>query len=72
MDSSPPVFSVHGIPRQEYWSRLPFPSPGDLSDPGIEPASPAFSVLVGGFSTSVPPGKPYKDQDSKVRQSIGT
>ena len=28
-----------GFPRQEYWSELPFPSPGDLDDPGIEPAS---------------------------------
>ena len=42
MDYSPPGFSVRGIslvsiPRQEYWSRLPFPSPGDLPDPGIEP-----------------------------------
>ena len=35
-----------GFPRQEYRSRLPFPSPGDLPDPGIEPASPA---LAGGF-----------------------
>ena len=44
-----------GFPRQEYWSKLPFPSPGDLSDPGIEPASPA---LTGGFFTTEPPGKP--------------
>jgi len=35
-----------GFPRQEYWSGLPFPSPGDLSDPGIESTSPA---LAGGF-----------------------
>ena len=35
-----------GISRQEYWSGLPFPSPGDLPGPGIEPMSPA---LVGGF-----------------------
>ena len=34
------------FPRQEYWSRLPFPSPGYRPDPGIEPASPA---LAGGF-----------------------
>ena len=34
--------------RQEYWSGLPFPSPGDLPDPGIKPASPA---LAGGFFT---------------------
>ena len=31
-----------GFSRQKYWSRLPFPSPGDLRDPGIEPGSPAF------------------------------
>ena len=38
-----------GFPRQEYWSGLPFPSPGDLSDPGIKPASPAS---VGRFLTT--------------------
>ena len=32
------------FPRQEYWSALPFPSPEDLPDPGIEPASPAWQV----------------------------
>jgi len=45
-----------GFPRQEYWSGLPFPSPGDLSDPEIEPTSP---VLAGGFFTTEPPGKPH-------------
>ena len=44
-----------GFPRQEYWSRLPFPSPGDLLDPGIKPASPA---LAGRVFTLEPPGKP--------------
>jgi len=43
-----------GFLRQEYWSGLPFPSPGDLPDPGIKPASPE---LAGGFYTE-PPGKP--------------
>ena len=33
-----------GFPRQEYWSKLPFPSPGDLPDPGIELLSPALQV----------------------------
>ena len=33
-----------GFSRQEYWSGLPFPSPGDLPDPGIEPASPALQA----------------------------
>ena len=41
-------------PRQEYWNGLPFPSPGDLPDPGIEPASPA---LAGRFFTTELPGK---------------
>ena len=45
-----------GFSRQEYWSGLPFPSPGDLPDPGMELRSPA---LAGGFFTSEPPGKPY-------------
>ena len=44
--------------RQEYWSRLPFPSPGDLPDPGIKPMSPVFPALAGWFLTAVPPGKP--------------
>ena len=42
------------FPKQDYWSGLPFPSPGDLPSPGIEPASPA---LAGGFFTTEPPGK---------------
>ena len=33
-----------GLPKQEYWSGLPFPSPGDLPDPGIEPGSPALQA----------------------------
>ena len=43
-----------GFSRREYWSGLPFPSPGDLPHPGIEPASPA---LAGGFFTSLPAGR---------------
>ena len=45
-----------GFPRQEFWSGLPFPSPRDLPDPGIEPVSPA---LAGGFFATEPPGKPH-------------
>ena len=44
-----------GFSRQEYWSGLPFPSPGDLPDPGIEPGSPALEADA---LTSEPPGKP--------------
>ena len=44
-----------GFSRQEYWSGLPFPSPGDLPDPEIEPGSP---TLEADTLTSEPPGKP--------------
>ena len=44
-----------GFSRQEYWSGLPFPSPGDLPDPRIEPRSPALQADA---LTSEPPGKP--------------
>jgi len=40
------------ISRQEYWSELPFPTPGDLRDPGIEPTSLASPALAGGFFTT--------------------
>ena len=43
-----------GFSRQEYWSALPFPTPGDLPYPGTALTS---SALAGGFCTSVPPGK---------------
>ena len=43
-----------GFSRQEYWNGLPFPSPGDLPDPGIEFESPA---LAGGFFTTELPAK---------------
>ena len=60
-DSAMPWTVAHQLPMsvgfswQEYCSGLPFPPPGDLPDPGIKPASP---TLVGGFFTTVPPGKP--------------
>ena len=44
------------ISRQEYWSGLPVPSPGDLPDPGTEPGSPAFQADSLPFE---PPGKPH-------------
>ena len=43
-----------GFSREEYRSGLPFSSPGDLSDPGIDPTS---SALAGGFFTTEPPGR---------------
>ena len=44
-----------GLSWQEYWSGLPFPPPGDLPDPGIEPMSPA---MAGEFFITEQPGKP--------------
>ena len=41
-----------GFPRQEYWSELPFPSPGDLPDPGIKPMSLVSPALAGRFFTT--------------------
>ena len=49
-----------GFSRQEYWSELPFPSPGDLPDPGIEPGSPALQAdsLLTELLTILPLEKP--------------
>ena len=44
--------------RQEYWIRMPFPTLGDLLDPGIKLMSPESVVLVGRFFTTEAPGKP--------------
>ena len=44
--------------RQDYWSRLPFLTPGDLPDARIEPAPLASPALPGGFFTTAPPGNP--------------
>ena len=49
------AFPSMGFSRQEYWSELPFPSPGDLPNPGIEPGSP---TLQADTLSSEPPGKP--------------
>ena len=46
------------LSRQEYQSELPFPAPGDLPDPGIEPTPLASPALAGRFFTTEPPGKP--------------
>ena len=55
MDCSPPGSSVHGISQARILEWLPFPTTGDLPDPGIEPASP---VLAHGFFTTEPQEKP--------------
>ena len=45
--------------RPEYWSRLPFPNPGNLPNPGKKPISLASPALAGGFVTTLPPGKSF-------------
>ena len=50
-----------GFLRQEYWSGLPFPPPGDLPDPGFKPASPVLFCTEGRFFTTEPPGKPVSE-----------
>ena len=54
-----------GVPRQEYWSGLPFPYPRNLRDPGIEPVSP---TLPGGFFTS---GTTWESQLTQERFNFG-
>ena len=64
-DCSPPGSSVRGIVQARYWSRLPFPSPGDLRDPGIglwSPALQADSLL------SEKSGKPRDGSDAAAHQ----
>ena len=56
-----------GFPRQEYWSGLLFPSPGDLPDPGIEPMFPA---LQADSLPSETPGKPHYDQECNGTQLL--
>ena len=56
-----------GFSRQEYWSGLPFPSPGDLPDPGTEPGSPALQADV---LTSEPQG--FIISDVKGLRNLGT
>ena len=51
-----------GFSRQEYWSKLPFPSPGDLPNLGIQPVSPVSPALAGGFFATEPPGKSHKKE----------
>ena len=55
-----------GFCRQEYWSGLPFPSPGDLPDPGIELRSP---TLQADAVTSAPPGKPLNTRIQSQKTS---
>ena len=59
MDCNPPGSSVHGILQQECWSGLPFPSPGDLPDPGVDPVSLMSPASAGGFFTTSATWEPH-------------
>ena len=59
-----------GFSRPEYWRGLPFPSLGDLADPGFENVSPASPALAGGFSTAEPPGKALSDSSYFSRKGL--
>ena len=54
-----------GFPRQEYWSGLPFSSPGDIPDPGIEPGSPALQA-------DSLPSQPSREKGGKKKKKGGT
>ena len=56
-----------GFSRQEYWSGLPFPSPGDLPNPGIETGS---SALQADTLTSEPPGKPSGKEENLTQHPL--
>ena len=58
MGCSPPAPPSMGFSRQEYWSGLPLPSPGDPPYQGIKPTSPVSPSFAGGFFITEPPGKP--------------
>ena len=62
-----------GFPRQIYWSGLPFPSPGDLPDPGIEPMSLMFPAFSGRFFTTSATWEAHESEsESEVAQSCPT
>ena len=61
MDYSLPGSSVPEIFQAKYWSGLPFPSLGDLPDPGVEPASLVSPVLAGGFFTTSSTSEAYEE-----------
>ena len=69
MDCSLPGCLSRGFSRQEYWSGLPFPSLGDLPNPGIQPVSPA---LPGGSFTTEQPGKHSNTYCCSVAKSCPT
>ena len=70
MDCSQPSSLSMESSRQEYWSGLPFPTPGDLSDLGIKPVSLGAPALAGGFFPIEPAGyRSEKGQEERLSHS---
>ena len=67
MDYSLPASSVHGIFQARVWSGLPFHSPGDLPDPGIELESPAFQADA---LPSAPPVRPNRRIEAYANEVV--
>jgi len=59
-----------GFSRQEHWSGLPLPPPGDLPNPGIKLLAPVAPALAGGFFTTEPPGKPYHGWNKSLKDVL--
>ena len=59
-----------GFPRQEYWSGLPFPSPGNLPNPGIEPVSLTSPAVAVGFLPPVLAGKLCGGADGDLQEDL--
>ena len=70
IDCSSPDSYVHGIFQARILERLPFPSLGDLPDPGIEPTSLVSPALAGRFFTTEPPEKPAKKKKKRKEKGI--
>ena len=70
MDCGPPGSSTHGISRQEYWRGLPFPTPRDLPDPGIEPASPVSPALQADSLPAKPSGWVWPAKRNQPQQKV--
>ena len=72
VDCNPPGFSSMGFSRQEYWSEWPFPSPGDLPDPGIKPISPVLQAVFNIWATrkSHPAKGPCLKLHNKIMEGV--
>ena len=69
MDCNPPAPLSMEFSRQEYWSRLPFPTPVDLPNPGIQPASLGSPALAGDSLPLGHLGSPHESQKSSSNET---